>query len=373
MNSKSRMLTAISKGMERDFPVVIPYLDIFLRDHWEEVTDKPWWIMNYIDLSARLEVEKDLLRRLDLDWVQCGLCPSRDWRESHKIEVSDSRVFLVNTLSKERREIKRPPIGGEIIRIERDPLIKSISDAEKYLRVIDAKDMVKNGSLDYAKMVVESFGSKKFICSSVSSPYWMALSSCFGFKGMMLFLFRRTELVQYMLEEITKQIVEILKAYAEAGINGVWLEECLASSNEISPKIFKEIVLPYNVEIISAMRRLALKSIYYSCGDIRDRLELILDAHPDCISLEESKKGFKIDIKWVSDIVAGQACIFGNLDSINILQNGTSDELEKEIIKQINVGRNHKKFVMSLGSPITPKTPVSRVKEYVEISRRVSQ
>lgn len=372
MDSKRRMLEAISRGLESEFPVVIPYTGIFLRDHWEEITDKPWWVMSNINPSARLEVEEDLLKRLDLDWVECTLCPSRGWRESHRIEVINGRVFLTNVVSRERREIKRPPIGGDIIRIDREPLIKSISDVEKYIQIVDAMEMIKNGNLDYAKMVVEKFGSKKFVCASVSSPYWTALSNYFGFKGMLLFILKRTNIVRAVLDKITEQIIEVLKAYAEAGVDGIWLEECLASANEISPKIFREIILPYNSEIFSVMRHLGLKSIYYSCGDIRDRLELILDAQPDCIAAEESKKGFKINIEWISEIVAGRACIFGNIDSMNILQNGTISELEKEIERQISVGRNHRRFVVSLGSPVTPKTPTSRVREYIEVARRLS-
>lgn len=372
MDSKRRMLEAISRGLESDFPVVIPYTGIFLRDHWEEITNKPWWVMSNINLSARLEVEEDLLRKLDLDWVECTLCPSRGWRESHRIEVINGRVFLVNVVSGERREIRRPPIGGDIIRIDREPLIKSISDVEKHVRIMDAMEMIKNGNLDYAKMIVENFGSRKFVCASVSSPYWAALNNYFGFKGMLLSILKRADIVRAALNRITEQIIEVLKAYAEVGVDGIWLEECLASANEISPKVFREIILPYNAEIISVMRHLGLKSIYYSCGDVRDRLGSMLDAQPDCIALEESKKGFKIDIEWVSEIVASRACIFGNIDSINVLQNGTISELEKEIERQINVGRKHRRFVVSLGSPVTPKTPISRVRKYIEIARRLS-
>ncbi|MBS7609720.1 hypothetical protein KEJ36_03210 [Candidatus Bathyarchaeota archaeon] len=50
-----------------------------------------------------------------------------------------------------------------------------------------------------------------------------------------------------------------------------------------------------------------MKSIYYFCGDVRDRLERIVEAVPDAISLEESEEGFQIDILWVDGIVKGRA------------------------------------------------------------------
>jgi uroporphyrinogen-III decarboxylase len=132
-------------------------------------------------------------------------------------------------------------------------------------------------------------------------------------------------------------------------------------------------VLPYNKKLIEEIRKLGMKSIYYPCGDVRDRLELIIDIEPDCLSLEESKKGFNIDISWVDEVVSGRTCLFGNLDSIRILQNGTVDELRKEIRRQIEVGLKHGKFIMSLGSPVTPLTPLSRVAEFIDISRKESE
>ncbi|MBO3802552.1 MAG: hypothetical protein JTT11_01550, partial [Candidatus Brockarchaeota archaeon] len=107
-------------------------------------------------------------------------------------------------------------------------------------------------------------------------------------------------------------------------------------------------------------------------GDVRDRLELMIEMGPDCLSLEESKKGFEIDISWVDEAVSGRACVFGNLDSIRVLQNGTREELRGEIRRQMGVGLRHGRFVMSLGSPVTPLTPISRVADFILITRQES-
>jgi uroporphyrinogen-III decarboxylase len=48
-----------------------------------------------------------------------------------------------------------------------------------------------------------------------------------------------------------------------------------------------------------------------------------------------------------------------------------SEELRREVQRQLDIGRRHGKFVMSLGSPVTPKTSVSRVREYVDLVREL--
>ncbi|MGQ9515162.1 MAG: uroporphyrinogen decarboxylase family protein [Thermoproteota archaeon] len=371
MTSKEKMLTAIDKGLGGNFPVVVPYVDIFLRDHWNEVTDQPWWTFHNPDITSWIKVEEDLLKKLDVDWICCGLCPPREWREGHRIEEDKGLVFLVGS-DHRKEKLQRDPIGGHHIAIEKEPLIRSMDDIDKYIGYLSKEYLIKSGRLDYVKLVVNKFGYEKFICTSIGTPYWTALCNYFGFKGMMMNLFRRSRLIESVLERLTEITVQILRADAESKVDGVWIEECLSSATEISLDQFRRFVLPYNEELIKEIRKLGMKSIYYPCGDVRDRLELMIDIEPDCLSVEESKKGFNIDISWVADIVSGRTCLFGNIDSIRILQNGTWDELRKEIRRQIGVGLKHKRFIISLGSPVTPLTPLSRVAEFINIARQES-
>jgi uroporphyrinogen decarboxylase len=218
----------------------------------------------------------------------------------------------------------------------------------------------------------DRFGTEKLLCTGAGSPYWNALMRYFGLGGMLKALFRTPDLVIEVLEEVTRAKIEVIRAYRSVGIDCFWIEECLTSASEISRDQYSSFVYPYAKRLIDEIRRLGGKSVYYVCGDVKDRIDLIMEAGPDCISLEESKKNFEIEISWIDHAVDGRCCIFGNLDSIGILQDGTSDALRSEIRHQTEVGRGHGKFVMSLGSPVTPRTPAERVREYVEISREES-
>ncbi len=70
-----------------EFPVVIPYLGIFLRDHWEEVTEIPWWAVRAGDIETNLKVTRDLQERLAIDWVPAGGSSSRDWRAKQEVHI----------------------------------------------------------------------------------------------------------------------------------------------------------------------------------------------------------------------------------------------------------------------------------------------
>ncbi|MBS7609287.1 hypothetical protein KEJ19_01785 [Candidatus Bathyarchaeota archaeon] len=135
MNGKERLLKALEDGLSKDFPIVIPYLDIFLRDHWGEVTDKPWWVATSWEIPTLLGVQASLMEKLGIDWVECKLCPSKHWRDSHKIEFEGEQVFLKDTLSGLREVIRRPKIGGEKAAWVDKMLVKSKEDVEDSIQI----------------------------------------------------------------------------------------------------------------------------------------------------------------------------------------------------------------------------------------------
>ncbi len=57
-----------------------------------------------------------------------------------------------------------------------------------------------------------------------------------------------------------------------------------------------------------------------------------------------------------------------------MLQDGDEESLRAEIARQIAAGRrNGSRFVMSLGSPVTPGTPSSRVRLYCDLAHELGR
>lgn len=367
MTSKEKMF-AVMDGVEvREFPVVIPYLGIFLRDHWEEVTEAPWWAVRTGDIETNLQVAKDLQEKLAIDWIPANGGYSREWREKHEVKVRGKQPFIIDKETGQERAIHREPPGGTQTPITTSR-VHSMEDIDQMIDICPAMDRIKDGSLDYASAVIREFGDEYFIFSSIGAPFW-GLHSYFGFYEMMTNLIERPEWVERLIEKITIASLETLKAYARIGIDGVWVEDCYSSADLISLAHFRRFAAPYVKRQIELINGLGMKSIYYFCGDVSDRLEDLVQMNPTCISLEESKKNFVIEINKVDKIVAGRACLFGNVDAIGILQNGSREVMVAEIKRQLEVGRRSGRFVMSLGSPVTPLTPMAKVREFVDLTR----
>jgi uroporphyrinogen-III decarboxylase len=136
----------------------------------------------------------------------------------------------------------------------------------------------------------------------------------------------------------------------------------------VSPGAFATLNVPFLRRIVEEVRARGMKSIYYYCGSPAGRWDHIFDVGADALSLEEGKKGFTIDIDEVVDRVGGRCVVLGNLDAINLLPRAGEEELRREIGRQLAAGRrNRSRFIMSIGSPVTPGTSVERVRRYCEM------
>ena len=366
MTGRDKLIGILKGERARAFPVVLPYIGIFLRDHWDEVTRVPWWAVADGNLDASLQVQRDLYDALGIDWVSVGPSQPRSWRERHRVREDGGNAFLVNEETGEETQLHRPQPGGG--HGSWQCRVHSPEDIDRLAPIPDLEQASADGRFDIASAMVEEYGRERFTLGSMGAPFWGTFGY-FGFERLMLNLVEEPELVERLLERLTSAAVVRLKAQAAAGIDGIWIEDCYSSADLISLDHFRRFAAPYVRQLIDTCREEGLFSIYYFCGDVSDRLPDLVEMQPDALSFEESKKGFVLDLSQIDDVLQDRTCLLGNLDSINVLQRGRRDELTAAIDYQASVGRRNGRFAFSLGSPVTPPTSTGRLQEFIALAR----
>jgi uroporphyrinogen-III decarboxylase len=229
----------------------------------------------------------------------------------------------------------------------------------------DPANAVADGRDDLANALLAEFGEYLYPICHVGSPLWNTYS-LWGFEGMMTMIATQPELVKHACLRFLARAIYTVRAAAALGAAGIWIEECM--TDMISPQAFASLCVPFVQLLVQEIRSAGLRSIYYFCGNPAGKWEQLLSVGADALSLEESKKGFMIDIEEVVDQVGGRCAVLGNLDAIYALPNASEKQLQDEIARQIAAGRrNGSRFVMSTGSPITPGTPVEKVRLYCDL------
>lgn len=370
MTGKEKIEAAFSPEGTPEIPAVICYESIFIRDHWAKITGVPWWNQFSPDIEAQLSWRREVVRCTGQDWFRLPYTLSREDLKNIDLEVRPEGVFRIDQRSGVSERLFEPPIGGEQqpgVRIV--PWSAPVETPEAVDRLIPlpacSGKTIEDGSGDLAARLLDEFGGEVFPFCHVSSPLWRCYD-LWGFENMMVMIASQPELVRFAAARYLELSIYDIRQAAALGARGIWIEECM--TDMISPTAFASLNLPFLRWLIEEISACGMKSVYYYCGSPAGKWELLLSAGADALSLEEGKKGFEIDIMDVAAKVRGRCTLLGNLDAIGVLQNGSGREIRAEIRRQIAAGRaNRSRFIMSIGSPVTPLTPVERVKLYCDI------
>lgn len=368
-NSKQLVINTIERKLGRRLPVFFPYKHLFIRDRWEELSRTEWWNWDLVNIEEMIKIDEKIDEILGLDLCEAIIVQPKEWRDRNKIINENGKIFIEDKITHSRKEIRKDrEIQGASSGIRSTRKIFSTEEVYEKISIINEEELIKNGYLDYAKELVKEFGNEKFVYGIVGTPFSVS-TGYLGIEGTMLAIYDEPELLECLIQRNCEIIIEQLKAYKAVGVDGIFLEECLTSRDMISKEHYVRFSKPYVERLIKLIRELGMKSIYYLCGDVLDRLDIVCKIGPDCLALEESKKGFRIDMEEVSRITESKMCLVGNIDSVWILEKGSNKELEEEIKKQAEIGIKNNGLIISTGSPIVPGTSIKRLKKYIKFAK----
>jgi hypothetical protein len=372
MTGREKIIAAFSTEGTPEIGVVASYEGIFIRDHYAALTRIPWW-----DSTKAPSVAKDFYAASGLEWFSIAPCASRDERARQSHEQRADGMWLIDQKTGKESRLQEPTPSGTNTAcsssrhtdVDALPATREETDALIPLHpAFDRSRFLSEGRHEVAIGVRAAVDL--LLYSHISSPLW-SLYGLLGYEGMMILTAQNPELASYAGQRILQNVAQHIRMISALGADAVWIEECL--TDQISPELFRRINVPILRGCVEEIRAQGMKSIYYYCGNPWTRLDAILDAGADAIHFEESKKGFSIQIEDIVEAVGRRCVVFGNLDAIGVLQDGSDDMLCAEIRRQLRAGtKNGNRFVMSTGSPITPGTPVERVRRYTDIVREVA-
>lgn len=114
------------------------------------------------------------------------------------------------------------------------------------------------------------------------------------------------------------------------------VEDDIADKNFplIAPEQFKEFIWPYNKKIVEEAHKRGMKVIRHSDGNLWPLMDLILEAGYDGLNPLEPQAD--MDLKKVKDYCGDRLCLLGNIDSIELLPHGTTEQVREAVKEAID-------------------------------------
>ncbi len=140
----------------------------------------------------------------------------------------------------------------------------------------------------------------------------------------------------------------------EEGIDAIKVSSPFAGAGFISPKFYRDFVLPFESEIAVAVRSKGLHIYTHTCGAISDRLELMFDAGVSGIECLDPPPLGNVELEDAKKRTRGRGFIKGNIDSVNTLLLGTKESIRQDVRRRIVVGKEGGGFILSTACSVAP-------------------
>lgn len=169
-------------------------------------------------------------------------------------------------------------------------------------------------------------------------------------------ILRKRDVLNALLDRITHFLVDYGKALIQRGANVLFVPEPSSSSSMISPKMFRDFVLP-RLKVVTG--ELTVPVILHICGDTAPMLEAMVEtgAHvlslDQCMSLTDSRERLN------------EAALGGNVEPITALLMGTREDVVRDTTRCLETAGTDR-FVLMSGCGVPPGATVENLKAMVQ-------
>jgi len=163
------------------------------------------------------------------------------------------------------------------------------------------------------KLLKADIGSDVAIGSYVLGPFTLA-GQIMELNDLLKLSFKKADKVAKLLDAMADAIIIVAKEYEKAGADFITVREMGATSDVLSPRVFKNLILPPLQKIIKEIK---VHSVLHICGKTNDIVTFMMEAGPTAISVEQ-----KNDVAETRKKLGKDALIFGNFDPYNVLVSG---------------------------------------------------
>ncbi|GAB4505734.1 MAG: MtaA/CmuA family methyltransferase [Anaerolineales bacterium] len=219
---------------------------------------------------------------------------------------------------------------------------------------------VKNGRVSLVceaiKLLKEDVGEEIVAAAWIPGPFTL-LSLLVETGALYLALRKAPDTVHAALEALAQVLARVGDAYHAAGADFLTVHEMGGSPGALGPRLFDAIVLPHLQALLSALPRPVVLS---ACGRTNGTMTLLAASRADALSVDQTN-----DLAASRKEVA-EALLFGNLDPVGLLSQGTPAEIREAVQSVVRSGAD----AVWPGCDLYPYVPVENLRALVEASQK---
>ena len=188
------------------------------------------------------------------------------------------------------------------------------------------------------------------------------LGQLFGVEKVMKVCLKNPGLFQNVLERVSDIVASYGNLLFNNGADLLSMAEPTASGTMISSRIFEKFMVPIHRKLSKELKG---RVVLHICGDTVP----ILNKIPDTGFCAFSFEGPTVEVKKAKEVIGDRMALYGNIPTVDVLMNGTVDDVRKAVMKAIEGGINS--VAPACSFPL--QTPINNQRAMVEAVREYNR
>jgi hypothetical protein len=158
-----------------------------------------------------------------------------------------------------------------------------------------------------------------------------------------------------LLDRLGDASVAWAVAQARHGVDAVLISSAFAGGSFISPRMYREFVVPYERRVTDAVKALRVPVYTHTCGKIGDRLELMLETGTQGIDTLDPPPLGNVELAEAKRIIGDRLFIKGNMDSVALLACQIPDQVIALATACLRAGAPGGGYILSTACSVAPR------------------
>lgn len=320
MTSRERLLRALNREKPDRLPASIHQWQKYHLDH-------------YMGGLSALEAFQKVGLDAQISCEEVHLTPSRpSWREEAQVlHQGPEKTEVLHTIHTPEGVLTYKTVGNTKTTWISESLIKHDED----IHLIRKYMPVPRLDLRAVTAAYEHVGDHGILRGTVWGEQpgcWQHAACLVPVSDLIMATFDRPDWVHELLSILLEKKLDYIASMKGAKFDLVETGGGAASSTVISPAVFEEFCLPYDIRIHEALHDLGFKVTYHTCGGTRGIEDLIIQTGADASeTLAPPSVGGNQEPWEFKQKVGNRIALIGGLDQFHVLTEGTPALIREKV------------------------------------------
>ena len=134
----------------------------------------------------------------------------------------------------------------------------------------------------------------------------------------------------------------------------------------LGKKTYDTYILPYEREHVEVCQAPGVYGMYHNCGEIMNLVESYINLGINIVEPFSPKHLGDADLAKAKEMVDNRYVMLGGVDQVNILQNGTPEQVIEATKRTVEIGKPRGKFILQSADFLEYGTPVENLEVFVK-------